>query len=349
VNTRDAAFHQTVNGKQVSLYVLKNKKNATAELTNYGARLVSLMVPDKNGNPVDVTLGYDSIGDYTKPGESYFGASIGRYANRIANAKFKLDGKEYSLPVNNKPNCLHGGDKGFDKQVWDADQKDSQTITFNYVSKDGEEGFPGNVTAKITFTLTDDNSLQIDYEATTDAKTVVNLTNHSYWNLNGAGTGSITDHEMMINADNILPVNLDLIPTGKPMKVEGTPFDFRKSTVIGKGIADTANLQIKNGKGFDHNYVLNGVNGKVNKVAVAKGNVSGITMEVYTDQPGLQFYTGNFLNKSKIGKGGKVYDYRNAFCLEAGHYPDSPNQPAFPTTTLEPGQVYKQTTIYKFL
>jgi aldose 1-epimerase len=344
---RTKAFQQTLDGKEVNLFILKNKKNATAELTNYGARLVSLFVPDKNGDLVDVTPGYDSLAGYTRPGEPFFGASVGRYANRIANAAFKLDGKAYKLAANNGPNTLHGGLKGFDKMVWDATQKDPQSIVFSYVSKDGEEGFPGTLTSKITFTLTDENAVQIDYEATTDTRTIVNLTNHAYFNLNGAGTGTINDHELMINADNILPVNATLIPTGKPMKVEGTPFDFRQPAVIGSRI-DTTNEQIRNGKGFDHNYVLNGVNGQVNKVATAKGNISGITMEVYTDQPGLQFYGGNFLNATKIGKGGKVYDHRNAFCLEAGHYPDSPNQPAFPSTVLNPGETYKQTTIYKF-
>jgi aldose 1-epimerase len=345
---RNRAFLQTLDGKEVKLFVLKNKKNATAELTNYGARLVSLFVPDKNGAMVDVTLGYDSLASYTRPGESFFGATIGRYANRIANARFSLDGKEYKLAVNNGPNTLHGGNKGFDKVVWDAMQKDSQSIVFSYVSKDGEEGFPGTLTSKVTFTLTDENAIQIDYEATTDAKTVANLTNHAYFNLNGAGSGTINDHELMINADNILPVNATLIPTGKPAKVAGTPFDFRQLAIIGTRI-DTTNEQIRNGQGFDHNYVLNGVDGKVNKVATIKGNISGITMEVYTDQPGLQFYGGNFLNGARPGKGGKTYNYRDAFCLEAGHYPDSPNQPAFPTTVLNPGETYKQTTIYKFL
>jgi aldose 1-epimerase len=341
-------FQQTVNGKEVNLFVLKNKNNAVVTLTNYGARLVSVMVPDKNGVMTDVILGYDSLSNYLRPGESYFGATIGRYANRVAKGAFKLDGKEYKLVVNDGPNSLHGGSHGFDKQVWDAAQKDSQSIAFTYLSKDGEAGYPGNLTSKITYTLTDDNAIDIAYEATTDARTVVNLTNHTYFNLNGAGSGTINDHELMINADSFLPVDKTLIPTGKPMKVEGTPFDFRKTAVIGAQI-DTTNEQIRNGGGFDHNYVLNGVDGKVNKVAVVKGNISGITLEVYTDQPGLQFYGGNFLNKRIVGKGGKVYDKRNAFCLEAGHYPDSPNQPAFPTTVLSPGQTYKQTTIYKFL
>lgn len=345
--TRQKAFQQTLDGKQVDLYFLKNKNNATAEFTNYGARLVSLLVPDKNGNMVDVVLGHDSLGGYAKPGEPYFGTTIGRYGNRIANAKFSLDGKEYILDKNDGPNTLHGGSKGFHTKVWDAQQKDSQTIVFTYVSPDGDAGYPGKLTSKVTFTLTDENALQIDYEATTEAKTVVNLTNHAYFNLNGAGSGTINDHELMIDADNITPVNTTLIPTGKLMKVEGTPFDFRKATAIGARI-DTTNEQIKNGRGYDHNFVLNGESGKVRKVCDVKGNITGIVMEVLTDQPGLQFYGGNFLNGSEVGKGGKPYDLRTAFCLEAQHFPDSPNQPSFPTTVLNPGETYKQTTIYKF-
>jgi aldose 1-epimerase len=345
--TRQKAFQQTLDGKQVDLYLLKNKNNVTAEFTNYGARLVSLVVPDKNGNKVDVVLGHDNVGGYAKPNEPYFGCTIGRFGNRIANAKFSLDGKEYTLDKNNGPNSLHGGSKGFHTKVWDTQQKDSQTIVFTYVSPDGDAGYPGKLTSKVTFTLTDDNALQIDYEATTEAKTVINLTNHAYFNLNGAGSGTINDHELMIDADNITPVNATLIPTGKLMKVDGTPFDFRKPTTIGSRI-DSTNEQIKNGQGYDHNFALNGQAGKVRKVADVKGNVSGITMEVLTDQPGLQFYGGNFLNGSEIGKGGKPYNHRSAFCLEAQHYPDSPNQPTFPTTVLNPGETYKQTTIYKF-
>lgn len=345
---RSKAFQKNVNGKETALFVLKNKNNAQAELTSYGARLVSLWVPGKDGSKVDVVLGHDSVGGYVKPGEPFFGCTIGRYGNRIGKAKFKLDGKEYTLDANNGPNSLHGGSQGFNTKVWDAVQKDSQSITFTYVSPNGEEGYPGTMNVKVTYTLTDDNALQIDYEATTDAKTVVNLTNHAYFNLNGAGTGSINDHELTINADNITPVDATLIPTGKLMKVEGTPFDFRKPAVIGTRI-DTTNDQIKKGGGFDHNFVLNGADGKVNKAVTVKGNVSGITMEVWTDQPGMQFYGGNFLNGTEIGKGGKAYEYRNGFCLEAQHYPDSPNQPSFPTTVLNPGEIYKQTTIYKFL
>lgn len=346
---RSAGFHQTLNGKEVSLYVLKNKNNVTAELTNYGARLVSLMVPDKNGTMVDVILGHDSLSGYTKPGESFFGTTIGRYGNRIGKAKFKLDGKEYKLDANNGPNSLHGGRGGFNTRVWDVVAQDPQSISFSYVSKDGEEGYPGNLTSKVKFTLTDENAIQIDYEATTDANTVVNLTNHTYFNLNGAGSGTINNHELMINADNFTPVDVTLIPTKMKEKVDGTPFDFRKPTAIGARVDDTTNIQIKNGMGYDHNFVLNGWDGKVNKAVTVKGDQSGITMEVWTDQPGIQFYGGNFLTGSEIGKGGKAYTHRTGFCLEAQHFPDSPNQPSFPTTELKPGETYKQTTIYKFL
>lgn len=346
--SRAKAFQQTLNGKEVGLYALKNKNNARAELTSYGARLVSLFVPDKDGNLIDVVLGHDSLAGYAKPGEPYFGCTIGRYGNRIGNAKFTLDGKQYTLDANDGPNSLHGGREGFHTKVWDAVQKDSQSIVFTYLSKDGDAGYPGNLNVKVTYTLTDDNALQIDYEATTDAKTVVNLTNHAYFNLNGAGSGTINNHELMIDADNMTPVNATLIPVGKPMKVEGTPFDFRKPTAIGSRI-DTTNEQIKNGRGYDHNFELNGANGSVKKVCTVKGDISGITMEVMTDQPGLQFYGGNFLNGSEIGKGGKPYGHRSAFCLEAQHFPDSPNQPSFPSTVLNPGQTYKQQTIYKFL
>ncbi|MEO8404148.1 MAG: aldose epimerase family protein, partial [Chitinophagaceae bacterium] len=331
----------------VHLYTLKNKNNVTAEFTNYGARLVSLMVPDKSGNMVDVVLGHDSLGGYAKPGESFFGTTIGRYGNRIGKAKFVLDGKTYTLDANNGGNSLHGGRQGFHTKVWEAAQKDSQTIVFTYLSKDGDAGYPGNLNAKVTFTLTNDNALQIDYEATTDANTVVNLTNHTYFNLNGAGSGTINDHELMIDADNITPVDAGLIPTGKMMKVEGTPFDFRKPMTIGSRI-DSANEQLTFGKGYDHNYVLNGANGTLKTVCTVKGDKTGITMDVSTDQPGLQFYTGNFLDGSEIGKGGKAYGHRTALCLETQHYPDSPNQPSFPTTELKPGQTYKTTSVYKF-
>lgn len=347
VSSRSKGFEKTLNGKEVHLYKLKNKNNVTAEFTNYGARLVSLVVPDKNGNNLDVVLGHDSVEGYAKPGESFFGTTIGRYGNRIGKAKFTLNGKTYQLDANNGPNSLHGGREGFHTKVWDGVQKDSQTVVFTYLSKDGDAGYPGNLNAKVTFTLTDDNSLKIDYEATTDAPTVVNLTNHAYFNLNGAGSGTINDHELMINADNITPVDATLIPTGKMMKVEGTPFDFRKPTAIGSRI-DTTNEQIKNGKGYDHNFVLNGADGSLKQVCTVKADKSGIVMDVLTDQPGLQFYGGNFLDGSEIGKGGKAYTHRTAFCLETQHYPDSPNQPSFPTTTLKPGETYKTTTIYKF-
>lgn len=346
--TRAKAFQQTLNDKEAGLYALKNKNKARAELTNYGARLVSLLVPDKNGSLVDVVLGHDSLAGYAKPNEPYFGCTIGRYGNRIGNAKFTLDGKQYILDANNGPHSLHGGREGFHTKVWEAAQKDSQSVSFTYLSADGDAGYPGNLTVKVTYTLTDDNALQIDYEATTDAKTVVNLTNHAYFNLNGAGSGAVNNHELMIDADNITPVNATLIPTGKLMKVEGTPFDFRRPAPIGSRM-DTTNEQIRHGQGYDHNFVLNDADGSVKKVCTVKGDVSGIILEVLTDQPGLQFYSGNFLNGTEIGKGGKPYEHRGAFCLEAQHFPDSPNQPSFPSTVLSPGQTYRQQTIYKFL
>lgn len=346
--SRAKGFEKTLDGMQVHFYTLKNKNNVKAEFTNYGARLISLLVSDKNGNMIDVVLGHDSLSGYAKPGESFFGTTIGRYGNRIGKAKFALDGKTYTLDANNGPNSLHGGSHGFHTKIWEGAQKDSQTIVFTYLSKDGDAGYPGNLNVKVTYTLTNDNALQIDYEATTDVNTVVNLTNHAYFNLNGAGSGTINDHELMINADNITPVDETLIPTGKLMKVEGTPFDFRKSTAIGSRINDSANAQIKNGKGYDHNFVLNGADGSLKQVCTVKGNVSGITMDVLTDQPGLQFYSGNFLNGTEIGKSGKAYQHRTALCLETQHFPDSPNQPSFPTTELKPGQTYKTTTVYKF-
>jgi len=296
----------------------------------------------------DVVVGFDSVNDYTQGGDTYFGAIVGRYGNRIAKGKFKLDGKEYTLPTNNGPNSLHGGNKGFSREVWDAKQTDDSTLQLTYVSKDGEEGYPGNLTSKVTYTLTSNEGLKIDYEATTDRKTVLNLTNHSYFNLNGQGSGTILNHLMMINADKFTPVDSTLIPTGKLQPVKNTPFDFRSPTAIGARINDTNNIQLKYGKGYDHNFVLNKANQGLTKAAEVLGDQSEIVMNVYTDQPGVQFYTGNFMDGSHTIKGGKKDDHRTAFCLETQHYPDSPNQPEFPSTTLEPGKVYKTTTMYEF-
>ena len=291
-----AAFRDTVDGKPTGLYILKNKNNVQAALTNYGARLVSLLVPDKNGIMTDVVLGYDSIGTYVhRRPETFFGAIVGRYGNRIANGRFKVEGKTYSLAINNPPNSLHGGKKGFGSLVWDAKQTGPASVEFTYLSRDGEEGYPGNLQVKVVYTLTDSNSLKIDYMATTDKATVLNLTNHSYFNLNGQGNGTINDQLLMLNADNYTPVDSTLIPTGKIEPVAGTPFDFRQPTAIGSRI-NADNIQIKYGKGYDHNFVLNPNKGSgLNLAATVQGDQTGIFMEVYTQEPGVQFYTGNFL------------------------------------------------------
>jgi aldose 1-epimerase len=348
MQTPDAkAFQQTIDGKPSNLYVLKNS-NIVAAITNYGARVVSLLVPDKNGKMTDVVVGFDNVNDYTQGSDTYFGAIVGRYGNRIAKGKFELDGKEYTLPTNNGPNSLHGGDTGFSRKVWDAQQLNDSTLQLTYVSKDGEEGYPGTLTAKVTYTVMGNQGLKIDYHATTDKKTVVNLTNHSYFNLNGQGSGTINNHLVMINADKFTPVDSTLIPTGSLESVANTPLDFRSPTTIGARINDTSSLQLKYGKGYDHNFVINPTNDSLTKAAEVMGDQSGIVMDVYTDQPGMQFYGGNFMDGSHTIKGGKKDNYRTAFCLETQHYPDSPNHPDFPSTTLSPGEVYKTTTIYEF-
>ncbi|HMH23893.1 MAG TPA: aldose epimerase family protein [Puia sp.] len=342
------AFHDNVDGKATDLFVLKNKNNAEVAITNYGARVVSLIVPDKNGKPTDVVVGYDSISKYVHLPESYFGAIVGRYGNRIAKGKFRLGGKVYTLATNNAPNHLHGGKKGFGAVVWDAKQLGDQSVELSYLSKDGEEGYPGNLQVKVVYTLTDSNELKIDYEATTDKATVLNLTNHSYFNLNGQGSGTINNHLLRINADKCTPVDSTLIPTGKIEPVAGTPLDFRHPATIGSRIS-ADNIQLKYGKGYDHNFVLNPKKGGgLNEAATVLGDQSGIFMEVYTTEPGVQFYGGNFMAGVNALKAGKKDDYRTAFCLETQHYPDSPNEPSFPSTELSPGKVYKTETVYKF-
>ncbi|MGI8949993.1 MAG: aldose epimerase family protein [Chitinophagaceae bacterium] len=342
------AFEQTIDGKQTDLYILKNKNNMQAAITNYGGRLVSLLVPDKNGDLTDVVVGFDSVHQYQTSTEPYFGATIGRYGNRIAKGKFTLDGKQYSLPINNGVNTLHGGKKGFQDVVWDAKQIGDSSLELTYLSKDGEQGFPGNLNVKVTFTLNDSNELKINYEATTDKKTVVNLTNHAFYNLNGQGSGTILNHVLMINADYYTPVDSGLIPTRKIEPVAETPFDFRKPTAIGARINDN-NIQLKNGKGYDHNFVLNkNKNGGLNLAATVLGDKSGIFMEVLTQEPGLQFYSGNFMQSKNTIKGGKKDDFRTAFALETQHFPDSPNEPSFPSTVLAQGQIYSTTSVYKF-
>ena len=341
------AFRTTIDGKETGLFILKNTSGMEAAITNYGGRLVSLIVPDKNGKPTDVVIGFDSVNQYKKSTEPYFGATIGRYGNRIAKGKFSLDGKEYSLFKNNGPNTLHGGKKGFQYVVWDAKQMGDSSLELTYLSKDMEEGFPGNLNVTVTYTVTNDNSLRIDYEVTTDKKTIVNLTNHAFFNLNGQGSGSIKEHILMINADKYTPVDSTLIPSGNLEPVANTPFDFRKPATIGSRI-DTQNEQLKNGKGYDHNYVLNNAEIKLHVAAIVEGDQSGIKMQIVTDEPGLQFYSGNFMQSKNIMKGGNKDDFRTAFALETQHFPDSPNQPSFPSTILKSGEVYKTTSVYEF-
>nr|WP_157255733.1 aldose epimerase family protein [Pedobacter sp. Leaf41] len=342
------SFQKEIDGKSTGLYTLKNKNQAEAIFTNYGGRLVSLLMPDKDKKMVDVVVGFKSVSDYQNSTEPYFGATIGRFGNRIAKGKFTLDGKKYQLFTNNGQNTLHGGKKGYQDVVWDAKQINEHTIQFDYLSKDGEENFPGNLKVTVTYTLTDDNELKMDYQASTDKTTVLNLTNHAFFNLNGEGSGDILNHEVEIFADEYTPVDSTLIPTGKIEKVKNTPFDFTTATNIGARIKDN-NEQLTFGKGYDHNYVLNKTKAmNMFQAASVKGDKSGIVMDVYTQEPGLQFYSGNFMQSKNKFKGGSKDDFRTAFCMETQHFPDSPNQPGFPSTVLKPGQVYKTSSIYKF-
>lgn len=346
-NMKSNSFENEIDGKKTNLYTLQNK-NIKAAITNYGGRLVSLWVPDKSGKMIDIVVGFESVDDYKNSSEPYFGATIGRYGNRIAKGKFKIDGVEYSSSLNNSPNMLHGGKNGFQGKVFDAKQIGDTALELTYLSKDGEEGFPGNLNVKVTYTLTADNELKLDYDATTDKKTVVNLTNHAYWNLNGEGSGTILNHMLMINADRYTPVDSTLIPIGKLESVKGTPFDFTKPTAIGQRI-DSSNVQLKNGLGYDHNFVLNkNKSAGLNHAATANADQSGIQMDVYTMEPGLQFYTGNFMKSKNTMKRGIKDNYRTAFCLETQHFPDSPNEPSFPSTILEPGKKYHTESVYKF-
>ena len=340
-------FRDTVDGKVTGLYFLHNGA-MTAAITNYGARIVSLIVPDKSGKPTDVVLGYDSIGKYLHQPETYFGAIVGRYGNRIARGKFRLDGKEYTLFKNNGPNTLHGGKKGFGAVVWEARKLDTSTLRLTYLSKDGEEGYPGNLSVTVTYRL-DSNGLRIAYDATTDKSTVLNLTNHAYFNLNGQGSGTINNHVLQLDANRYTPVDSTLIPTGKEDTVSGTPFDFRKPVAIGARVNDTANQQIRYGKGYDHNFVRTLQFKTVYRpIAIVSGDKSEIVLSVFTDQPAIQFYGGNFMNGTNPLKGGHTDGYRTAFCLETQHYPDSPNEPGFPSTELKPGEKYHSETTYSF-
>jgi aldose 1-epimerase len=343
-----AHFGRTPDGKDVDLYTLRNANGAVAQIMTYGGIVTTLEMPDKDGQLGDVVLGYDNLDGYVK-NNPYFGCIVGRYGNRIAGGKFTLNGKTYTLATNNGPNSLHGGLKGFDKQVWEvvksAAVNGGATLELRYTSRDGEEGFPGNLTVTTLYTLTADNALRIDYTATTDAATHCNLTHHSYFNL--AGSGDILNHEMMIAADKFTPVDATLIPTGELRPLAGSPLDFSKPTKIGARI-NADDEQLKLGGGYDHNYVINKPAGQLGLAARVYEATSGRVMEVWTTEPGVQFYTGNFLDGTIRGKGGWVYQRRNAFCLEPQHYPDTPNQPSFPTTLLKPGETYQNTIIYKF-
>ncbi|MEN8250875.1 MAG: aldose epimerase family protein [Bacteroidota bacterium] len=333
------------NGKKTDLYTLKNENGLEATITNYGGKIVSLMIPDKDGNFEDIVLGYDNI-EETVQGNLYFGALIGRYGNRIAGGKFSIDGNEYTLLTNNGPNALHGGKVGYNDVVFDAVQEGNK-LTLKHLDPDMHEGYPGNLSVTVIYELTEDNELKITYDATTDKPTVINLTSHSFFNLHGEGNGTINDHLLLINADNYTPIDSTLIPTGELAAVEGTPFDFRELKEIGKEV-DADDQILKNGYGYDHNFVLNGENGDMKLAAKVVEPNSGRVMEIFTTEPGLQFYGGNFLDGSDIGKGGKKYEYRTAFCLETQHFPDSPNQENFPSTVLRPGETYHTETVHKF-
>lgn len=341
------AFETKVNDHSVNLYTLKNKNGMAVCITNFGGRIVSVMVPDKNGNMKDVVLGFDSIADYVNI-PSDFGASIGRYANRIKDGKIVIDGDTIQLPQNNFGHCLHGGPKGWQYQVYEAKQIDDTKLELVRQSPDGDENFPGNVTAKVTYTLTDDNSIDISYEATTDKKTVINMTNHSYFNLSGDAQKPITDHLLYVNADKFTPVDSTFMTTGEILDVKGTPMDFTVAKTVGQDIDKYEYDQLKNGNGYDHNWVLN-TNGDIKQVAARLTSpVSGITLEVYTDEPGIQVYSGNFLDGTVKGKKSIVYNQRAAICLETQHYPDSPNKPEWPSVLLEPGKTYRSHCIFKF-
>lgn len=327
------------------LYTLKSDK-IEASITNYGGIVTKLLVPDRNGKMGDVVLGFDTPTEYITKNTPYFGALIGRYGNRIGNAHFKLEGKEYRLPKNDSDNTLHGGLKGFDKRYWQVGQHGADKLVLTYTSADGEEGFPGTLKATVTYTAIP-GGLRIEYVATTDKPTVLNLTNHSYFNLAGQGNGTVLNHEIMINADRFTPVDKGLIPTGELKSVVGTPFDFQNAHKIGERI-DASNEQIQFGKGYDHNWVLNRQGSGLSLVARVAEPTTGRVLEVHSTEPAVQFYTGNFLDGSVKGKGGKAYMYRGAFCLETQHYPDSPNHANFPTTELKPGQTYRTTTEFRF-
>lgn len=342
---KSSRFEKTLNGKSISLFTLTNHKGISMQITNYGARMVSLYVPDRNGISQDVVLGYDCIDDYLKTSNRYFGATIGRFANRIANAQFTLHNKHYKLNANDAPHSLHGGTEGFHQVVWDVNQLSDSKLELTYTSQNKEEGFPSTVSVKVTYSISDTNEVSIEYVANTNKLTVINLTNHSYFNLKDAGKSSIEGHQLQILAATYTPVNTTLIPIGHIETVANTPFDFRRLTQIGKQI-NQSHEQLQIGTGYDHNYILDGIGLRV--VAVVKEPTSGRVMEVITDTPGMQFYSGNDIDHVIPGKNKIRYGNRHGFCLETQYFPDSPNQPHFPSTVLNPEDTYRSTTIYKF-
>lgn len=340
-----ADFEAEVDGDSIKLYTLTNGE-IVAAITNYGARVVSLHVPDANDNLVDVVLGYKNLVAYQQSGDGFYGAIVGRYGNRIAKGQFELDGQQYQLELNDGPNTLHGGTNGFFGKIWEVKHVTDSSLELQYLSPDGDAGYPGKLDVIVVYTVTSANGLEITYHATTDKATVVNLTNHAYFNLSGEGDSTILDHLLTIRADGYTPVDETLIPTGEITPVEGTPFDFRQPTAIGARI-DTADTQLLLGKGYDHNFVLKKEPG-LQLVATVESPKTGIVMDVLTEEPGLQFYSGNFMDNVQNAKGGKTYGHRAAFCLETQHFPDSPNKPDFPSTVLEPGGEYKTKTVYQF-
>jgi aldose 1-epimerase len=344
-------FGKTKEGEAVSRYVLTNERGMEAVVINYGAALVSLKIPDRAGKAEDIVLGYDSLEGYELD-KSYFGATIGRYGNRIAGGQFTLGRTVYQLPKNDGPNCLHGGTRGFNKRTWtakDRSRADAEVLELNYTSQDGEEGFPGTLKVQVTYTLPlATNELRIEYSATTDKETVVNLTNHSYFNLTAAATHDILNHQLVLHALQFTPVDSTLIPTGELRAVGGDPFDFRKATAIGARIGQE-NEQLKFGHGYDHNWVLDRTaDGSLRPAAEVFEPTSGRVLEVLTTEPGIQFYSGNFLDGTVRGKGGQLYAYRTGLCLETQHFPDSPNHANFPSTLLKPGQTYRSATVFRF-
>ncbi len=346
IPVKEEAFQLTHEGKKIDLFTLKNDKGMIVQITNYGGKIVSIIVPDRDGNMGDVCLGYESAEEYVN-GIASLGATMGRYANRIANAQFTLNDSTYHLAKNAGEHTIHGGAKGFRFKVWDAKQLDDQSLELTYFSKDGEEGFPGNLTLKVLYTVTNENELKLTYHASTDKPTVLNVTNHAFFNLAGEGTGDVLDHELMVNADAFTPTNATSIPLGEYQNVAGTPLDFKNMTRIGERI-DADFEQLKFAGGYDHNFIINK---KENELAVAGllyEPISGRVMEVKTTEPGIQVYTANSLTDKDHGKGGKVYGSRSSICLETQHFPDSPNHPNFPTTVVNPGEDYISTTIYKF-